>query len=146
MPLFLYLVTVIAGVSIAIQQVLNASLRGQIGSIWWAGFTSYLLGTLIMLAIALPMDGLRSIAPVVGRVKGFSWAGGFFGAVFIGIGILMVPRLGAATTLTLLVVGQPTAAVVIDHFGFLGVSRHVISPPRVLGVAMLIGGAILVRR
>ena len=33
-----YLLIVGAGVSVALQQVLNANLRMELGSAWWAGF------------------------------------------------------------------------------------------------------------
>jgi len=48
-----YLLIVGAGVSVAFQQVLNANLRMELGSAWWAGFISYFTGTLAMLAIAV---------------------------------------------------------------------------------------------
>ncbi len=38
LTLALYLATVGAGASVALQQVLNANLRAQLGSPWWAGF------------------------------------------------------------------------------------------------------------
>ena len=41
---FSYLLVVGAGVSVALQQVLNANLRAELGSPWWAGFVSYCVG------------------------------------------------------------------------------------------------------
>jgi bacterial/archaeal transporter family-2 protein len=38
-----------AGLSLVFQQVVNANLRAEIGSPWWAGFISYLGGTLATL-------------------------------------------------------------------------------------------------
>lgn len=141
----LYIATVAAGVCVTVQQVLNAGLRSQIQSLWWTGFTSYLVGTLVMLSIALPVDGVRSAAAMIRRVHGLTWTGGVFGAIFIATAILMVPRLGAATTLALLIVGQLSAAVIIDHFGLLGIAQHLLSPVRLVGIVLLIAGAILVR-
>ena len=46
-----YLLVVAAGVSVALQQVLNAKLRAELDSPWWAGFVSYSVGTLAMLAV-----------------------------------------------------------------------------------------------
>ncbi|WP_031393075.1 DMT family transporter [Sphingomonas sp. STIS6.2] len=145
LTLGLYLITVFAGSCVALQQVLNANLRVQLGSPWWAGFISYFVGMIVMLAIAIPSDGLRSPAGLVGRINGLTWTGGIFGAAFIGIAILMVPRLGAATTLGFIIVGQLAAAVVVDHFGLLGVVQHPISLVRLLGVVLLITGVALVR-
>ena len=47
------LLVVGAGVGVALQQVLNANLRMELGSPWWAGFISYFVGMVVMLAIAI---------------------------------------------------------------------------------------------
>jgi len=101
-----YLLIVGAGVSVALQQVLNANLRMELGSAWWAGFISYLIGTLSMLAIAVGSGGPWLSGTMAARTSWVSWTGGIFGAIFIARAILMVPRFGAATVLALIVVGQ----------------------------------------
>jgi bacterial/archaeal transporter family-2 protein len=145
LPFLFYIGAVCAGISLAVQQVLNSNLRMQIGSPWWAGATSYLVGTVAMLTVAISVDGVRSLGPMIARVQGFTWIGGLLGSIFIGTVILVVPRLGAATTLALVVVGQLSTAVIMDHFGFLGITQHLLSPSRVAGVLLLIGGVVLVR-
>lgn len=140
-----YMLTLAAGISLTVQQVLNANLRGQIGSPWWAGVTSYVVGTLVMLAIAIPVDGVRGLGSMVGRIVGFTWIGGALGAFFIATAILMVPRLGATTTLGFVIVGQLVAAAAIDHFGLLGIAQSSLTPLRIAGIAMLVGGMVLVR-
>ena len=57
----------------------------------------------------------------------------------------MVPRLGAATVLALIVVGQMLGSLAFDHFGLLGLPQHPASPIRLAGAALLIFGAVLVR-
>ena len=115
------LLVVGAGVSVALQQVLNTNLRTELGSPCWAGFISYLVGTVVMLAIATT-SGRPWLSPgMIARTSLISWAGGIFGAIFIGTAILMVPRLGAATVLALIVVGQMIGAVAFDHFGVFGI-------------------------
>jgi bacterial/archaeal transporter family-2 protein len=51
-----------------------------------------------------------------------------------------------ANVLAALVVGQLTLAVIIDHFGLLGVPRSALSVTRLLGVAVLALGALLIVR
>lgn len=51
-------------------------------------------------------------------VPGCRGQGGLFGAIFIGVAILMVPRLGAATVFALIVMGQMIGSVAFDHFRF----------------------------
>jgi transporter family-2 protein len=135
-----------AGVSVAVQQILNANLRNEIGSPWWAGFVSYLVGTFVMLAMAMIVKGPRLAEILSARTAPMSWAGGVFGAMFIGTVILAIPRLGIATVLALVVTGQMMAGLGIDHFGLFGVTQHPASPPRLLGAMLLIVGVILVGR
>ena len=126
--------------------MLNANLRFALNSAAWSGFVSYLLGTLCMVLLALalrdPLPSLKSMT-VIPR---WSWSGGFFGAAFIALAILLVPRLGAATFFALLVTGQMLASLTFDHFGLFGLAQRTINIPRMAGVAMLIGGVLLVRR
>ena len=145
-PLFSYLLVVGAGVSVALQQVLNADLRAQLGSPWWAGFVSYLVGLLVMLAVALASPGPRLPVSLAEGASWMSWTGGLFGAIFIAIAILTVPRLGAATVLSLLVVGQMLGSLVFDHFGLFGLPHQPMSLARLAGAACLVLGVILARK
>jgi bacterial/archaeal transporter family-2 protein len=141
----LYLLVVAAGASVALQQVLNANLRMQLGSPWWAGFISYFVGTVAMLAIAVTSGEPWLSKAMAARTSWMTWTGGIFGAIFIGTAILMVPRLGAATVLALIVVGQMLCSLAFDHFGLLGVPQHPASLTRLAGAALLIFGVVLIR-
>jgi transporter family-2 protein len=142
--LLAYLLVIGAGVSIALQQVLNSNLRAEIGSPWWAGVISYLGGLIAITLAALVMEGPRLPVPSANG-SWFSWTGGVFGAIFIAIGVLMVPRFGAATVLALIVVGQMLGSLVFDHFGILGLAEQHASPLRLLGAGFLILGVVLIR-
>ena len=137
---------VLAGVSIVIQQALNADLRSALNSAAWSGFVSYFVGLACMALLAMAVRDPIPAAALAGRIPWWAWSGGLFGAIFIGLGIFLVPQLGTATFLALLVAGQMLASVVFDHFGWLGLAQRPIDLPRLLGVALLIGGVVLIRR
>lgn len=80
------------------------------------------------------------------RIPLWAWSGGLFGAIFIGLALLVVPQLGAAAIIALLVAGQMLASLAIDHFGLLGLVQRCVDLPRLLGVMLLIGGVVLIRR
>src|ERR1700676_5259527 len=101
-----YLLAAGAGVSFVFQQAVNANLRAELGSPWWAGFISYLGGTLAMLAMLIAMREPWLSLGTTQRSHLMSWTGGIFGAIFIVSAILLVPRLGAATLIALLLTGQ----------------------------------------
>src|SRR5580658_7923489 len=112
----LYLLAAGAGVSFVFQQAVNANLRAEIGSPWWAGFISYLGGTLAMLAMVITLREPWLSGAMALRSSWVSWTGGIFGAIYIAISILMLPHLGAATVVALIVVGQMIGSVTFDHF------------------------------
>jgi len=139
------LLVVAAGVSVALQQVLNANLRMELGSAWWAGLISYLVGSLAMLAGVVLSGDLWLSGAAAARSSWVSWTGGLFGAMFIGVAILMVRRLGAASVLALIVLGQMLGSLTFDHFGLLGIPQHAATPMRLAGAACLLLGVVLIR-
>ena len=142
-PAFL---AVIAGVSVVIQQVVNASLRTALNSAVWAGFVSYAVGLACMALFALALRDPVPSASEAARLPWWVWSGGFFGAVFIALSVFLVPRLGAAAFIALLVAGQMLASVVFDHYGWMGLTQRPVDLPRLIGAALLIGGVVLIRR
>ena len=141
-----FLLGVAAGVSIVIQQVLNANLKGALDSTAWSGFASYFVGVACMAVLVLVLQDPLPPASLTARVPWWAWSGGLFGAIFIGLAIILVPKLGAATFLALVVAGQMLASVTFDHFGLLGLAQRSVDLPRLIGVVLLIGGVILIRR
>jgi transporter family-2 protein len=134
-----------AGLSLAFQQVLNASLGSAMQSARWAAFVSYFGGTVALLLVLVAVREPIPAAALVGRAPWIAWTGGIFGAIFIATSIFMMPRLGVATVSTLIVVGQLLASLAFDHFGMFGLPQHPITLARVFGAGFLILGAALVR-
>jgi transporter family-2 protein len=140
-----YALALCAGISFVAQQAVNANLRAEIGSAWWAGFASYLGGTIVMLVAALVMREALPTVGMISRSTWLSWMGGVFGAVYIAVSIFLLPRLGAATVIALIVAGQMIGSLAFDHFGVLGLNVHQASPARLAGAVLLMLGAILIR-
>lgn len=57
-----------------------------------------------------------------------------------------IPRVGATTAITLLIVGQLLAGLVIDHFGAFGITTRALDLNRIMAVALLLAGAYLMVR
>jgi transporter family-2 protein len=140
------LLAIAAGISIVIQQALNANLRGGLHSAAWSGFMSYVVGLACMALLALALRDPIPSANLASRVSWWAWSGGAFGAIFIGLGIFLVPQIGAATFLALLVTGQMLSSIAFDHFGWLGLTQRPVDAARLIGVVLLIGGVVLIRR
>ena len=84
-----------AGASFVVQQAVNADLRIALGSAAWAGFVSYLGGTLCMLALAVALGEAAPSSAAIARSHWWAWSGGLFGAIYIAISIVLVPKIGS---------------------------------------------------
>jgi len=82
---------------------------------------------------------------LVTAVPWWAWSGGILGGVFILLMILLLPSLGAATLLALVVAGQMVAGIAMDHFGMFGLAQHPVSVSRLAGIALVIGGVLLIK-
>jgi transporter family-2 protein len=135
-----------AGISIVIQQALNANLRHALDSAAWSGFASYFVGVICMAVLAVALRDPVPSAAVASRIPWWAWSGGLFGAIFIGLAIYLIPILGAATFISVLIAGQMLTSVAFDHFGWLGLEQRTVDLPRLIGAGLLIAGVILIRR
>lgn len=88
----------------------------RLGSAAWAGFVSYLGGTVCMLVLAVVLREAVPTMADIHRSHWWAWTGGFFGAVYIAISIFLVPRLGAAFFIALLVTGADGSVCRVRSF------------------------------
>jgi len=98
------------------------------------------LGGLIAVAVPLLFMGGGRLAEWQ-TVPPYTLTAGLLGVVVVGSTVLMVPRIGVATTIVLIITGQLFIAAMIDHFGLVGVISKPISFHRVAGLGLVMLGA-----
>lgn len=138
--------TALAGCLMPVQPAVNAMTAQAMQSPYLASFFSFLTGTLALGVFCLATRQVWSGAAAVTDLPWLAWTAGPMGAFFVTITIVAVPRLGTMTVMALLIAGQMVMSLIIDHFGWLGLPVQPISVWRVLGAALLIAGAVLIRR
>jgi len=144
-PILVFLTLLLAGAATALQGPTNARLVTAVGSPLNAAFISFAVGTVALGLLALALQ----TRPDVGAMKAlpwWAWMGGLYGCAFVVSAAWGVPRLGVATTITVMIAGQLLLSLALDHFGALGVEKQPLSLGRIVGVALVIGGVVLVRR
>ncbi|MGH2911693.1 MAG: DMT family transporter, partial [Solirubrobacteraceae bacterium] len=67
-------------------------------------------------------------------------------AVYVTVAILTVRTLGVSGLTAIVISGQLVAAVVIDRLGLLGIAKQPIDLSRIVGLVLLVVGALLVVR
>jgi transporter family-2 protein len=144
MPLIL--VAIIVGFALPVQAGINAQLRLALGHPLTTAFASFLVGTLalgvLLLVFRVPIPAAR----VAAQTPVWHWTGGFLGAAYIAVAVILAPRLGAATMIASVVAGQMLASLLLDHFGLVGFARQAATPGRLLGAGLVIVGVRLLQR
>lgn len=138
------LLTALAGGLIALQAPINAGLGKETGSLP-AALVSFLVGTVALAAIIV----LSGKAGGLGSTFDVSWyylLGGLLGAFYVTTALVAVTAIGAGGVAAMTVASQLTASVAIDRLGLFGLDQVPLSPERVLGVALLLAGTVLVVR
>lgn len=134
-----------AGAVIPVQAASNSTVGRALGHPLWAALTSLSLSTVVII-IALLV--LRISAPDINKALQGSWwfwTGGILGAFYVGSAAALIPQLGAAGFLVLVVAGQILVSIVLDHFGLMGLTQRPVSLPRIVGIVLILGGVLLVQ-
>lgn len=142
---FYVLLALAAGCCLPTQAGINAQLNLWARSPVLTATISFAVGTVALLGYAL---ALRLPLPPLAEASGrpwWIWSGGVLGAFFVAAAVVLVPRLGATSMLALILAGQMAASLFLDHFGLLGYPVHPVSVGRLLGVALVAGGVLLIR-
>ena len=136
----------VAGFCLSAQTAVNSNLTRGLGSPITAAVISFMVGTTALWIAAFTA---RVPVPTIDAVKAVpTWAyvaGGLLGAFYMLTNTFLAPRLGVAITMSLIIAGQLAAAVVLDHFGLLGVVVREATPGRIAGVFVMFAGVLMIR-
>ncbi|MCE3266900.1 MAG: hypothetical protein K0S15_1609 [Solirubrobacterales bacterium] len=133
--------TLALGAVVALQPPVNSEL-GRRTSDLGAAFISVAVTFLLVGAIFVIFGDLSSLSRVR-DVPLIYLTGGLYGALFVGVSLVTVRSLGAGLTIALLIAAQLVVAALLDHFGVLGLEQIELSPLRVVGMAALLAGVVL---
>jgi transporter family-2 protein len=134
-----------AGAVLPFQAGSNAELADWVHSPVRAAFVSFIVGAILLLvASAFVFKPLPSWERL-GHAPWWVWIGGALGVIYVVGSIVSAPKLGAASLIALVVAGQGVASVVVDHFGWVGFAPKHVTVGRILGIALVGAGVLLVR-
>ena len=131
------------GVAVAIQPSINGRLAQRVGFVE-SSFISFAVGTLVLLAVLLL--GGRGSLRALGDVRWWELTGGFLGAFFVTLTIVIVPRIGTASAMAATITAQLMTGLLLDHYGFFGFRTVPLDGKRFVGAVLLFIGASLVFR
>ena len=133
------------GAGIAMQAPLNSQLGRTVGGLQAS-----------MFALAVSFVCLTTLVVITGGLGGLGrldepplyvvLGGGVLGAVYVGSIVFTVRELGAAGLTAATISGQLVFALLMDNFGWLGLTKSPATAAKLAGVALLAAGTWLVIR
>lgn len=133
------------GGALALQAPLNSLLGRSVGGLG-ASVVAFAVGLAALLTVSVLAGGLGGIADVGVAPWWAALGGGLIGAVYVASIVWTVRALGAGGLTAATIAGQLAVAMIVDHFGWLGVERHPVTGARLAGLALLAAGTWLVVR
>ena len=130
---------VVIGGALALQGPLNSILGRHVGGLP-ATVVAFTVGLAALLAASVVAGGLGSLGSLG---KAPWWAivgGGLISAVYVASIVWTVRALGATGLTAATIAGQFAVALVVDHFGWLGVERQPLTLTRVAGLGLIAAG------
>ncbi len=137
------IVSLLVGLLVAAQPPANGALGRQVGDLG-AAFVSLAISLVIVAVLLVAVGDPGRLASGVTHIRPVHALGGLAGAAVVLVSLVAVRSLGAGGVTAALVATQLVGSIVLDRLGVLGLNGSPITPTRMLGVALLIGGTVLV--
>jgi bacterial/archaeal transporter family-2 protein len=129
-----------------LQFAVNSQLARHLGNPIAANVFSFGVGFCVLFALSLLF--VRGLPPLstLGHLPLYVIVGGgLLGATILTTSIFLIPILGTAAVLCLVMAGQLIGALLIDQFGILGLAAREVTVGRAVGAVVVLVGALMVR-
>lgn len=133
--LIIIFIGLLGGMAVGVQAPLSSMITQRLG-VMESVFIVHIGGALAALVPLIYFGGGK-----LGNWRSVPWyalAAGVFGLVVIFSMSYMIPRIGVATALIILLAGQLVIGTILDHFGLLGASVRPIDGTRVIGLSVVL--------
>jgi bacterial/archaeal transporter family-2 protein len=133
------------GGALALQAPLNSMLGRSVGGLT-ATVVAFAIGLVALLGVSVLAGGLSGIAHAGDAPWWALIGGGLISAMYVASIVWTVRALGAGGLTAATIAGQFAVAMVVDHYGWLGVERQPITAAKLAGLALVAGGTYLIVR
>ena len=139
---FFLIIAVLAGVAMAFQGALNSALSKIIG-LWEATFLVHASATIVLVFIIFLLKMGKGDFALYHKAPWYLYLGGIIGVLITYGVVTSIPKLGAASATTAIIVGQVLTALIIDQLGLFGLKEISFTWMKFLGLILLSVGASL---
>lgn len=132
--------SIIAGMAMSVQVVMNTRLGEGIGNMEANAFVQGTAFALAMIALLFWRQGSFS---ALGSVSRLYWLGGALGLVITLTVMLGIKSLGTTVAISIILMSQLLVAALIDAFGLMGSEKIAFGWNKFVGLAVMCGGMLL---
>jgi transporter family-2 protein len=136
----------VLGILVAFQPMMNAVLARAIGSAYGAATISILVAALGAILMVLLTGAGEMNRATLATVPWWVFLAGFVGTVFVAGGVVIAPVIGGLLFFACVIAGQLLGATLADHLGLFGLEVRQVSPARLIGIALVVAGALVAQR
>ncbi len=142
---FFLVLSVIVGAASPLQTAANSKLRSVVGDAVAAALVSFIISTIILLAVYLLAGDYSSFSlNTLAATEWWMWSGGLWGVFFVTTILFLFKAIGSVQSIVLPIFGQIVCSMIVDHFGLLGMPQYHTTPMRLLGVVLVLIGVIFI--
>ena len=135
--IIIILIGLMGGVAVGLQAPLSSMISQRLG-VMESVFIIHIGGGIAALIPILYYGGGK--LSQWRTVPWYALCAGIFGLVVIFSMSYMIPRIGVATALIILLAGQLLIGTILDHFGFLGAAVRPLDLTRIFGLGVVLLG------
>lgn len=140
------LISLAAGLLVALMVRLNATLGMHIGVVA-SSWVVHVVGT-VFAGVLWSARAALSSAPVRtidwSAIPWYAWTGGVLGVAIVALANAVVPVLGLALTLSVVIATSLTISALADHFGWFGLPVQRMTWRTALGICCIVAGVVCI--
>ena len=140
MKFMLYVLVMAGGILNSLQSASNSTLKKGLHNPWISGVTLYSVALAAFFLVAIVF---HNPMPTVQDFKALPWwayFGGAMGGVAVYATLTATDQIGAGPLNAIIVTATVLTAMLMDHFGFMGVKQHAFNLWRGVGCVLMIAG------
>lgn len=130
------------GIAMSLQTTINSQLREYLHSPIQAALLSFLIGTILLAFLVYFQSDAKPTFTELRTVPWYLWIGGCLGVYAISMSIYAAPKLGLLSLSGLIIFGQITMSMLVDHFGLFGTDKTPVNWQRLVGAITIFIGVI----
>jgi transporter family-2 protein len=135
----------LSGAGLAIQAATNARMSEVVQGPTLSALINFAVGGATLAGMIVLGIVARGNLFAAGTAPWWAWIGGVFGAIWVTVSIVAVPKVGTAVAFGAVIFGQLVGAMVLDTYGLLGVPRIPLNPWRIAGASLLLLGVLMMQ-